>query len=58
MNVWRGFCASGGRRRAAALNNKNGAKNPAELVGSSGVFRILSTRIRLSLSSGIVPCLR
>ena len=33
-------------------------KTPLEPVGSSGVFRILSTRIRLSLFSGITPCLR
>lgn len=58
MNVWWGLCACGGHRQAAASKNKSGAKNPAESVGSSGVFRILSTWIRLSLSSGIAPRLR
>jgi hypothetical protein len=37
-----GFCASGGRRRAAGHKIKMVRKTPLERVGSSGVFSILN----------------
>ena len=65
-NIWRLRrieCVAGPLRTwwtppSSCAKIKTARKTPLERVGSSGVFRILSTRIRLSLSSGITPCLR